>query len=1024
MKLRKILRATWWIGSIILISAPVYAQGFGKNKIQYHAYNWKFIQTEHYDIYFYGDGLPAAKFAAAVAESSYKQISGLLDFEMQARTPILIYNSHNDFEETTISPQIQEESVGGFTEFLKNRVVLPYEGSAEQFRHVIHHELFHALHLQYFYGAGPGAIIQGISGFAIPGWIEEGSAEYFSMHWDTQSDNFIRDAVISGYLPPIGQLYGFMAYKGGQALNYWIERRYGVEKISQLNASLRHRKNVDRAFRAVFGMSVEELSNKWHQDLKKEYWPEISRRKAPDELALPITDHRKNVNFVNNGPSLSPKGDKIAFLSDQSGKFDIYLASTLAHAKPRKLISGQKQSGLEELKWLRPGITWSPDGRKIAFAAKAGDHDAIHIVDIKKKKIIKTFKPNFDGIWSPAWSPDGRHIAFMAAMSGKSDIMLLDIYSGNITNVTNDPFSDLEPSWSPDGKWIAFTSDRGAFKQPVKDILPLGNFANTDIFIIKPDGSDLQQLTFGQYAEKFPVFYHSSDSLLYISDENGIDNIFFLDRTTGKSKPLTNLLSGANQITTSVEGDRIAYTSFYRGGYDIYLWKTPFQDVDSLITLEPTPFRLREQKKKPAQLTEKTESKPKPKFNESERPFRKFIFDEAFREGKISNGRLNQEPVEISKSERMAQNGEFKIHHYKPKFSVDWIGAAGGYDPFFGVSGFTQLILSDLMGNQQIGIGLNIVRDIQNSDIVLSWNYLPRRTDIGVQLFHFAYFFQTNLGIERLRHLGAQAFFYYPLSRFKRLEFMFNLTQIREQNLIFNFPQQITTAVPLTLAYVSDNSFFRFFGPFSGTRYRFSLIWAPPVRNSYLSFQTAMLDYRTYLPLSREIGFALRFSGGVSGGPDPMQFILGGVENWINPRFAQNLDRVDITNFFFSSFAFPLRGADYYERVGRHFFLINAELRFPLVDYFIVRFPLPMGFANIRGAGFMDIGSAWNSNKRFRATYINAQGKRALRDIVASFGWGFRANLGIFLLRMDTAWRTDLATTSKPHYIFSLGTDF
>ncbi len=1028
MILKAIARILLGIWSVLFLSAQVQAQ-FGKNKIQYRDYDWKYIQTEHYDIYFYGDGLNAAKFAAAVAESSYKQISRLLDFEMLARTPIILYNSHNDFEETTVSPEIQPESVGGFTEFLKNRVVLPYDGSAEQFRHVIHHELFHSLHLQYFYGVGPGAILQGVSGFAIPPWIEEGSAEYFSMHWDTEADNFIRDAVVSGYMPPIPRMWGFMAYKGGQALMYWIERRYGLEKITQLNAVLRQRRNVQRAFQAVFGMTVEELSEKWHQDLKKEYWPEIARRVAPDELAMPITDHRKNVNFVNNAPALSPKGDKIAFLSDEAGKFDIYVASTLTPKKPRKLVSGQKYSGVEEMKWLRPGITWSPDSRKIAFAAKAGDRDAIHIVDVRSGKIEKTFKPRLDGLWSPSWSPDGRYIAFMGAKAGRSDIMLIDVYSGEIRRVTDDPFTDMEPTWSPDGQWIAFTSDRGVFKEPVGDVLPLADYANVDIFLIRPDGTGLKQVTFGPYKDKFPIFYHTSDSLLYISDANGINNIYFLNLKTGESKPLTNLLTGAVQLSASIEGARIAFTSFFRGGYDIYLWKTPFQDVDSLGELEPTPFRKRqmEQKTKPHTLTEVTNGKERPKFDIVERPFRKFVFDADFREGRIRNQEvLAAAPVEIDKSKRLTEKGEFKVSPYKTKFSVDWIGAAGGYDPFFGVSGYTQIILSDLLGHQQIGIGINLIRNIQNSDFIVSWNYLPKRMDIGVQLFHFAYFFQTTFGIERLRHLGAQAFFLYPISRFKRVEFMANLTQLREQNLIYTdiFPQQITTAMPMTLAYVSDNTFWRFYGPFNGTRYRLSFMWAPPLRNSWLSFRTAMLDYRTYVPLSKEIGFALKINGGISGGPNPMQFMLGGLENWINPKFAQDINRIDITNFFFSYFAFPLRGADYYERVGTRFFLINAELRFPLVDYFIIRFPLPMGFANIRGAAFMDVGSAWNSDKRFRGTTVNEYGEVVLRDIVASFGWGFRANMGIFLLRMDTAWRTDLATTSKPQYLFSLGIDF
>jgi outer membrane protein assembly factor BamA len=185
-----------------------------------------------------------------------------------------------------------------------------------------------------------------------------------------------------------------------------------------------------------------------------------------------------------------------------------------------------------------------------------------------------------------------------------------------------------------------------------------------------------------------------------------------------------------------------------------------------------------------------------------------------------------------------------------------------------------------------------------------------------------------------------------------------------------------------------------------------------------------LVDFRNYFGITRDIGFAWRISGGASGGKNPMRFLLGGVDNWLDREFARNLELADITDFYFSNFVTPLRGADYYEQIGTRYFLVNVELRFPLVDYFIARFPLPLGVAGIRGAGFLDVGSAWDSDKRFRATQKNAQGETVLRDVIAGYGWGFRANLGIFLLRMDAVWRTNLAHSRPPEYLFSFGTDF
>ncbi|KAA3657103.1 MAG: hypothetical protein DWQ10_14020, partial [Calditrichaeota bacterium] len=753
-------------------SSSLFAQGFGKNKIQYDYKQWNYIQSKHFDIYYYDGGDPAAEFAAAVAESAYVQISKVIGYKMQERIVIILYNSHNEFEETNLSSQIQDESVGGFTEFFKNRIALPYDGHAEEFRHVIHHELTHAVELQYFYGTGPGAIITGITGFMLPGWFAEGTAEYFSRRWDTESDNFIRDAVLNGYLQPVPNLYGFLAYKGGQAFTYWIERKYGIGKVAQFIRVLKQRKNIDQAFKITFGMSQQEISKLWHDDMKAEYWPEFASRLKPSEFAEPITDHQKDINFVNNSPALSPDGSQIAYLSDNNGAFYIQILSTIDGKKARKLIGGQKENSFEEFKWLRPGISWSPDGREIVFSAKAGEHDVLYIVNVKSGDVSqKLVQPNLNGLWSPSWSPDGEHIAFMGAQRGQSDIYIWNIKEDTVKNVTNDRYSDLEPAWSPDGEHLVFTSDRSVFQKYEDAILPGELLDNTDIFIIHKNGTGIKQVTTDPYSDKSPIFYHSRDTLLFISDRNGIDNIYMATTHDGKEKPLTNFISGAQQLTLSAETHRLAFTSFYNGGYDIYLSKHPVSLWDTLDTLPLTHFRKTEgvnYRDFPSTTLQTADST---KLSKEVRPFRGFIFDDDFRKGKLANksGALTDK-AELPEDQRLLDNGQFIKRNYSPKYTLDYVGGYGGYDPFWGVQGYTQFILSDLMGNQYFALGLNIIRNLANSDFVLSWYYQPRRWDIGVSAFHFSNYYNTGQGIERLQHMGGQMNFQYPLSRFKRFE--------------------------------------------------------------------------------------------------------------------------------------------------------------------------------------------------------------------------------------------------------------
>ena len=67
----------------LLCFASVFGQSFGQNKVQYRDFDWSFIQTPHFDIYFYGDEQELANFTAKVAEEAYEQISLHLRWELQ-----------------------------------------------------------------------------------------------------------------------------------------------------------------------------------------------------------------------------------------------------------------------------------------------------------------------------------------------------------------------------------------------------------------------------------------------------------------------------------------------------------------------------------------------------------------------------------------------------------------------------------------------------------------------------------------------------------------------------------------------------------------------------------------------------------------------------------------------------------------------------------------------------------------------------------------------------------------------------
>jgi len=131
--------------SAVLAASPAAAQSyaFGKNKVQYKSFDWVTLKGEHVEIFYYPEEEPLARVALVNAESAYADLAERFQYEVPRAIPLIVYSSHQHFEQTNVSPFFLPEGVQGFTEFAKGRVVLPYTGSFAEFRHVIHHEMVH-----------------------------------------------------------------------------------------------------------------------------------------------------------------------------------------------------------------------------------------------------------------------------------------------------------------------------------------------------------------------------------------------------------------------------------------------------------------------------------------------------------------------------------------------------------------------------------------------------------------------------------------------------------------------------------------------------------------------------------------------------------------------------------------------------------------------------------------------------------------------------------------------------------------
>ena len=105
----------------IFLSQNLFSQDeqFGKNKVQYKHFKWSYIQSSHFDIYFYEGGEYIAQFTASAAESAYLKIKESFKYSINHRIPIMVYNSHNDFQQTNVISEYMEEGLVALQNYLK-----------------------------------------------------------------------------------------------------------------------------------------------------------------------------------------------------------------------------------------------------------------------------------------------------------------------------------------------------------------------------------------------------------------------------------------------------------------------------------------------------------------------------------------------------------------------------------------------------------------------------------------------------------------------------------------------------------------------------------------------------------------------------------------------------------------------------------------------------------------------------------------------------------------------------------------
>jgi Tol biopolymer transport system component len=528
-----------------LLPVAASAQYFGRNKVQYDQFQFDILPTTHFDLYFYEETETAARDAARMADRWYERHSTVFGHDLTARRPLIFYANSADFQQTNVIGGSISQGVGGVTEGLKQRVVMPFTGLYAETDHVLGHELVHSYQYDLALSTPSGIRLQ-----VLPLWLIEGMAEYLSVgSHDPHTAMWLRDALVRDDLPTIADLSTgrYFPYRFGQALMAYIGGTYGDGAVTDLY-KVAGRVGVKEGLITITGMSPDSLSQDWIRSIQNAYGPLVANRTPADSAGRVVLSEKQGTGAINVSPALSPDGRYVAFLSTKDlFSISLYVADAETGAIIKKLSSSGRDAHFDAIRFINSAGTWSPDGRRFAFVTFAKGDNELAIWNVESGRIERRVAvAGVPALAQPAWSPDGTQIALSGMDGGISDLYLFDVAEGSVRQLTNDRYGDLQPAWSPDGTQLAFVSDRGP---DGTDFLTLRYGKPRLALIDVASGAITPLRPFSQGLQHNPQFGPDGRGLYFISDHDGFKDIHYLNLDSGATVPITHLQTGASSFT-------------------------------------------------------------------------------------------------------------------------------------------------------------------------------------------------------------------------------------------------------------------------------------------------------------------------------------------------------------------------------------------------------------------------------------------------------------------------------------------
>ncbi len=1043
---------------------------FGKNRVQHIVFGWQYHDYERFRVFYYGGEKTNAQYVARSVHANLSDLEEFFDIELEEKMDILVYNKYSDFKQSNVGLTNEVTSnVGGKTTLVGNKMFVYYEIDHPNFDINIRQSIAKLLVNKLLYGGDWKKVLRTSATLKLPEWFTEGLYSFSGDNWNNHIDNIVKDGIISGKFDEINLLEGEDAIYAGHSLWNYIRQVYGAEVIPHVVYMVNVSRSFESGFRFVLGKSSKTLINEWQSYYQKLYLKDETQRSLPVQESISLKKKKSRGKITQL--KVHPYGNKIAYVTNDLGKYKVWVYD-LSTKEYKKIIKGSFKVN-RKTDETYPLIGWSPNGDQlVVIEEKLGVVYLSTFSDEGKKENARILM-GLSKVLDFQYNPKGDKMVFSALKKGQVDLFYYNIKGNSSKQLTDDIYDDLTPRFIENGSQIIFSSNRKN-DSLLKDVEVKPFQFDYDIYIFdlnKKRQKTLKRVTETPTINEFQPFEVEHFKYTYLADDKGIINRYLAEfdsvissvdtvvhyRYFSKSSIVTNYKRNILQIDYNKKSSKLGILMLHDDKYNVFLGDASLDKMLSSNEVLDTYYQN--------VLNSSTDTSSNVKTNitivniieEDKQTNAVDIRNYKFKEETKTQPKDNK--AVVIKGKEQEENKKFKLgvqKEYKTNFAIDNVtsqidqsflnnsyqlfnpGSPSFNNPNLNM--FTMVEIKDLMEDYRLIAGVNLNFDLIDNNYLASFENLKDRIDKKYLFVRQSYTSQVGVFPVKTRTHEFKHRLKYPFNEIMAVSATGSYRN--DRSTIASVDRTSLNAEGFTrhlgglkLDFVYDNTFSKGLNLYHGTRFKVFGEFYHQLNEKETDFFVVGADLRHYEKIHRDLIFAGRFATSTSFGNQKLVYFMGGVDNWILPKFNQDAVIPTDKGFTYQTIATPMRGFIQNTRFGNSFAVVNTELRWPVFRYFS-KYPIQSTFLdNFQIIGFGDAGTAWTGSNpyseenSFNKTIIEQKPlvielENQREPIVYGYGLGVRSQLFGYFIRFDYAWGVEDGIRQKGIGYLSLSLDF